>query len=147
LAGKKSLDAGCGIGAAIPALYRMGCRDLPALDLSDENIRNAQKRCAGIRDHVRFKTGSLLELDYPADTFDFIVLDYIYVPYQFHWTQAEAEGLLSSAGFRDIRRLKQPVYRGGSSFFGFVKPIYYDPQTWLGRVMVGSGWMCFTARK
>ena len=44
LNGKRCLDAGTGgKGVALRGLFRLGSRDITAIDLSEDNIRNAQR--------------------------------------------------------------------------------------------------------
>jgi len=222
LQGKRGLDAGVGgKGRALRGLFRLGCRDITAVDISEVNIKNAKSVNQDIAQYVKFETKSILELDYPDESFDFIhcfgvihstkcpqravtqlyrclsrggwvyvglygkggilygtagffryvagfipyrvaffltnhllsgaasleILDYLYVPYQFHYTEDEARELLSHAGFINIRRLKQPPPVSKSIWDTVLKPNTYDPNTALGRIMVGSSYIILTGQK
>ena len=73
--GKSVLDAGCGDTAKVLIrMYQFGARDLYGFDLGDEFIPVARKSIAaqGIPvDAVIFESGSVLEIPYESDRFDF----------------------------------------------------------------------------
>jgi 2-polyprenyl-3-methyl-5-hydroxy-6-metoxy-1,4-benzoquinol methylase len=222
LNGKSALDAGTGgRGRALAGLYRMGARDIVAIDLSETNIRNAQRDNSDLDSFVTYQTANLLDLPFEPERFDFIhcsgvahhtadpdravaemyrclkpggqlyislygrggllyttatigrrlgrlvpysvaksvglwtlggavtsnLLDYVYVPYQFHYTEAMARQLLHSAGLTSARRLEQPAELGNGWWDQLLKPSTYDPKTTMGKLMVGSGWIVLVAEK
>ena len=222
LSGKSALDAGTGgRGRALQGLFRLGSRDIVALDLSETNIRNARRHNTGLGSSVTYRTGNLLDLPFEAERFDFIhcsgvahhtadpakavsemfrclkpggklylslygtggllyscaafgrwigqripysaarwvglrtvggavtsnLLDYVYVPYQFHYTESTATELLQEAGYACIERLPQPARLGDGWWDRLLKPSTYDPNTVVGRMMVGSGWIVLMAGK
>jgi len=222
LVGKRALDAGVGgMGRALRGLFRLGCRDITAVDISGENIRNAWRRNCDISEYVSFQTMNIQELDYPDESFHFIhcsgvlhhtqsppealkqlyhclspggwiylglygkggllygtarfarllakavpyrtaaycakrlfsgsvasyLLDYLFVPYQFHYTETEARQLISETGLVNVRRLMNPLPLSSSFWNRFLKPSTYDPTTMLGKMMVGSGWIVLMAQK
>ena len=203
LAGKSALDAGTGgRGRALQGLYRMGSRDIVAIDLSETNIQNARRDNPTLDPFVTYKTANLLDLPFEPNCFDFIhcsgvahhtadpvkavaemyrclkpggllyislygqggllykaaavgrgirhlvpysfaktvglwtlggavtsnLLDYVYVPYQFHYTEATARDLLHHAGFTCVRRLNQPAELGNGWWDRLLKPSTYDPR-------------------
>ena len=209
------------MGRALKGLFRLGCRDITAIDISSENIRNALRKNSDISEYITFETKNMLELDYPDESFHFIhcsgvahhtkspsqalrqlyrclspggwiyiglygkggilyaagklarwiakaapyriafhilkrffsgsvasnMLDYLYVPYQFHYTEAEATQLLAELGLVNVRRLRNPLLFSGSFWNCFLKPTTHDPTTILGKMMVGSGWIALMAQK
>ena len=73
LAGKSALDAGTGgRGRALQGLYRMGSRDIVAIDLSETNIQNARRDNPTLDPFVTYKTANLLDLPFEPNCFDFI---------------------------------------------------------------------------
>lgn len=222
LVGKKCLDAGCGgKGRALRGLFRLGSRDITAIDISETNLENAKKENKEILDYVNFKYMSILDLDASQECFDFIhcsgvvhhmenpqkaidilcrclkpgghlyigvfgrggvlysvgnffrglarfipykaaffifrvflkgvvareVFDYLYVPFQFHFSEDSVVNLLREAGLTHVKRLRQPEHRAKSSIYNFLKPCYYDPNTLMGRFMAGDGWIVLMAQK
>ncbi|MFH1691088.1 MAG: class I SAM-dependent methyltransferase [Candidatus Omnitrophota bacterium] len=222
LAGKKCLDAGCGgKGRALKGLFRLGSRDITAIDISEINLENARNENKEILDCVNFKFMSILDLDASQERFDFIhcsgvvhhmenpqkaiemlyrclkpgghlyigvfgrggilygvgnlfrglarlipynvaflffrvflkgvvareVFDYLYVPFQFHFSEDSAVNLLREVGLTHIKRLNQPEHKAKSFIFNFLKPCYYDPKTFIGRFMAGDGWIVLMAQK
>lgn len=73
LSGKLVLDAGTGgRGRALEGLYRMGSRDIVAIDLSETNIRNAQRDNPKLDPFVTYQAANLLDLPFDPNRFDFI---------------------------------------------------------------------------
>jgi len=60
------------------------------------------------------------------------MLDNLYVPYCFRFTENEIRGWLAGAGFKNVRRLK------------FER---YDYKKLLSRIIHGEGWIQFYADK
>lgn len=75
------------------------------------------------------------------------LLDYLYVPQQFHYSEVDARCLVADAGFVNIRRLSQPATIVDNLWNGLLKPSSYNPKTRLGRLMAGSGWIILMAEK
>ncbi len=75
------------------------------------------------------------------------ILDYLYVPFQFHYSENSAMELLKNVGLIEIRRLKQPEHKAKSFLFNFFKPCYYNPKTFIGRFMAGDGWIVLMGKK
>lgn len=69
--GDRILDAGCGLGHDVLMLAdRVGSDgEVVGIDYSSELIRQAEES-AGDNAAVTFHTGSVLDIDYPADSFD-----------------------------------------------------------------------------
>jgi len=62
------LDVGCGEGNALAEAAKRNW-NATGIDITDNRNENAKT------ENINFKTGSLLEQNFPADTFDFIYLD------------------------------------------------------------------------
>jgi len=73
LKGRRALDAGVGgMGRALRSIYKLGCRDITAIDISKENIRNAMRANRDISQFINYETKNVLSLDYEDSAFDFI---------------------------------------------------------------------------
>lgn len=76
-ADKKILDAGCGDTAkVIIAMYRLGAREIHGFDLGSDFIPVATESLARQsvpQDAVFLKSGNLLSIPYPDETFDFVI--------------------------------------------------------------------------
>lgn len=72
----KALDAGCGDTAKLLiALYRMGCRDIHGMDLGNDFLPIARSSLHNFdvpEDIVSLKTGSVIDLPYKDNEFDFV---------------------------------------------------------------------------
>lgn len=75
------------------------------------------------------------------------ILDYLYAPIQHHYTEKEAEDFLRQAGLEQVRRLPQPPAYTRSIWHSLLKPSTYDPNSTLGKLVVGSGWIILMAQK
>jgi len=75
--GKRVLDAGCGdTGKIMIALSRFGATDIHGIDLGEEFIpvvKASMERYGVPEDIVTVKSGSVLEIPYEDDYFDFVV--------------------------------------------------------------------------
>lgn len=71
---KNVLDLGCGNGWLSIILAKRGA-SVDAIDISSEAIDSAKvmAKMNHVEGNVRFKVGSAYELDYPDDSFDFII--------------------------------------------------------------------------
>lgn len=70
---KSALDAGCGGGRYTVALKKMGFAKATGLDWSQEGIATAQERLAATDEtSVEFKNGSVLEMPFEDESFDFV---------------------------------------------------------------------------
>lgn len=74
LKGKTCIDLGCGSGRYVVAMADRGASESHGLDLSDRAIADATARAErlGYADRCHFKQGSLLELPYADESFDFV---------------------------------------------------------------------------
>ena len=75
--GQRVLDAGCGVGStAIEIASRYDC-EVTAVDIAPEMINRAEAnvQAAGLEDEVTVERGDILDLDYPDDTFDRVVIE------------------------------------------------------------------------
>lgn len=72
--GKKVLDLGCGTGWLSVILAKRGA-NVEAIDISTEAIRIAVEmaKVNQVAEKINFKVGSIYELDYPSDYFDFVI--------------------------------------------------------------------------
>lgn len=71
------LDAGCGVGAtAIQIASRYGSQ-VTAIDISPTMVERAtvNAQAAGLEDRVTVQQGDILDLDFPDDTFDRVVIE------------------------------------------------------------------------
>ena len=71
---KRCIDLGCGSGRYVVAMADQGASESHGLDLSDDAIRDATARAArlGYGDNCSFRQGSMLELPFEDDSFDFV---------------------------------------------------------------------------
>jgi 2-polyprenyl-3-methyl-5-hydroxy-6-metoxy-1,4-benzoquinol methylase len=71
--GARVLDAGCGTGEKALHMASLGPAEVVGIDLSSASVRHAQDNAArfGVR-NVTYRTGSLLELPFPDDSFDIV---------------------------------------------------------------------------
>ncbi len=74
LKGKKCIDLGCGSGRYVIAMADLGASESHGFDLSDLAIKDATERAArlGYGDRCTFLQGSMLELPYEDQSFDFV---------------------------------------------------------------------------
>lgn len=73
LAGSKCIDLGCGSGRYVVAMAELGAREAHGLDLSDRAIEDARARTSRLGiEGCHFQQGSMLELPYEDDSFDFV---------------------------------------------------------------------------
>jgi len=71
--GRRVLDAGCGSGRYSIALSRLGAGEVVGIDYGDDGLnygRQLVERCRV--DNVTFQKGSLLDLPFPDESFDFV---------------------------------------------------------------------------
>jgi cyclopropane fatty-acyl-phospholipid synthase-like methyltransferase len=66
------LDLGCGWGRVTCALARRGY-NVVGVDLSDNLLAYARQAAAGLGLNIQFKTGSMLKIPYPDETFNKII--------------------------------------------------------------------------
>lgn len=69
------LDAGCGPGLVAEAFLTAGCR-VHGVDLSEQMVERARRRCARFGDRARFTLGSSLDLE-RVERFDAAVSRYV----------------------------------------------------------------------
>jgi SAM-dependent methyltransferase len=72
--GKRCIDLGCGSGRYAVAMADLGASESYGFDLSDLAIKEATERAErlGYADRCRFEQGSMLELPYEDESFDFV---------------------------------------------------------------------------
>jgi ubiquinone/menaquinone biosynthesis C-methylase UbiE len=104
LKGKKCLDAGCGSGRAVRSMLKAGAAHVHAIDIGHDCVLNTRRRNASEVDRLTVTEGSVLELPYPDDSFDFVHCDGV-----LHHTTDPFRGLL------ELRRVAKP---GVPIFFG-----------------------------
>jgi 2-polyprenyl-3-methyl-5-hydroxy-6-metoxy-1,4-benzoquinol methylase len=76
------------------------------------------------------------------------ILDYIYVPYLYRYTEDEAKRLLTAQGVTDVRRLPpQFLPAKARRIDRYLRSAHVDHNTWLGRFLFGQGWIVLFARK
>jgi ubiquinone/menaquinone biosynthesis C-methylase UbiE len=75
LKGKICLDAGCGSGRATRSMLKDGAGEVHAIDIGDDCVANTRRRNARWHDRLKVQQGSVLDLPYPANTFDFVHCD------------------------------------------------------------------------
>ncbi len=69
VAGKRVLDAGCGVGWGSKMLLEAGASEVTGLDISEEALANARARAP----EVEFVQGDLQALPFPDHHFDVVV--------------------------------------------------------------------------
>lgn len=76
------LDIGCGAGREAIVLARVGF-DVTGIDIAEKMIEAARKNVSNLGIKVKFETKSAGELDYPAQSFDYVIFSraiYSYIP-------------------------------------------------------------------
>lgn len=103
LKGKTLLDMGCGSGRFTIALTMTGAKKVYGIDLGSESIKNGASiaEAANINE-ITFDTGSVLELPYTDNFFDFVFCNGV-----LHHTEDLEQG---------IKELYRVLKRGGESF-------------------------------
>lgn len=71
---KSVLDAGCGSGKFACAIARLGAKKVTGIDLSNNaiNFAKQQSQKAELSDKMVFKSGSVCNIQFPDNTFDFV---------------------------------------------------------------------------
>ena len=65
------LECACGTGLLTKVIVGK-CKHLIATDFSEKMLKKARKNCSGYH-NVEFRKGNILQLDYPAESFDVVV--------------------------------------------------------------------------
>ena len=104
LKGKRCLDAGCGSGRAVRSMLKAGAAHVDAIDIGDDCVLNTSRRNASDANRLTVTQGSVLELPYADDSFDFVHCDGV-----LHHTTDPFKGLL------ELKRVAKP---GAPIFFG-----------------------------
>lgn len=99
----KCADFGCGPGQTTRFLYDNGMQNIRGIDLSVEMVRTARK----LSPEIKFETGDLLAIGYPAAYFNSALAFYAIV----HFSTDEVRTC-----FREINRILAP---GGNFLFSF----------------------------
>lgn len=89
--------------------------------------------------------GLALRVFNPAAARD--IVDYLYVPLQFRFTEDEARRLLTQCGITEVRRLPQPLPVDARWWEKYLRTAHMDPRSWWGRLMAGHGWIVLLGRK
>jgi len=71
--GKKCLDAGCGGGRFMVALYRLGAKEVKGIDISKEAVEAANKRLLVRGYSSTAQVASILSIPFPNSYFDYVV--------------------------------------------------------------------------
>lgn len=101
--GKRCLDAGCGGGRYSIAMALMGASSVVGLDVGAAGLEDARRRCTTIGlQNVEFREGSVLELPFKDEEFDFACCSGV-----LHHTVGVETGL------RELNRVLKP---GGSLY-------------------------------
>ena len=69
---RSALDAGCGGGRYSIALRKIGIGKVTAVDVSLDSIRFAKEMSTYPKDEIRFLLGSVLDLPFEENSFDFV---------------------------------------------------------------------------
>ncbi len=74
LRGKKCIDIGCGSGRYVVAMAQMGAAESWGFDLSEQAVKEGAERARrlGFGETCRFRAGSVLELPFEDESFDFV---------------------------------------------------------------------------
>jgi len=104
LKGKKCLDAGCGSGRAVRSMLKSGAFYVEAIDIGDDCVANTRHRNIEDAPRLNVTQGSVLELPYPDNSFDFVHCDGV-----LHHTTDPVKGFL------ELKRVAKP---GAPIFFG-----------------------------
>jgi ubiquinone/menaquinone biosynthesis C-methylase UbiE len=134
--GGNALDIGCGGGRLVMKLARSyPFSEVVGLDLSDEMLKLARQRAAGVGlgEHVKFSKGNAERIPYPNNSFDLVVSTVSL----HHWSRPktvfdEIARVLTPGGkcaVADMRRDAVPPFIG---FLWFVQHFIVPPS--LGKV-------------
>lgn len=111
---QKALDDGCGSGRYTVALHYIGCKHVTGIDISSDAIGLAQQRNP-VADAVVFQQGSVLELPFEDNSFDFVFSNGV-----LHHTVSTEQGL------REIYRVLQPGGRCWLYLYGGKNSLFWD---------------------
>jgi SAM-dependent methyltransferase len=101
--GRRCLDAGCGGGRYAIAMVLMGASSVAGIDISECGLQDARRRQQQLGiDNIRFETGSVLDLPFPNESFDFACCSGV-----LHHTPGVERGL---------QELARVLRRGGSLY-------------------------------
>lgn len=109
-----ALDDGCGSGRYTVALHMMGCKRVTGIDISAEAIELAQHRNP-VADAVDFQRGSVLELPFADNSFDFVFSNGV-----LHHTLSTEQGL------GEIYRVLQSGGRCWLYLYGGKNSLFWD---------------------
>ncbi len=70
--GLRCIDVGCGGGRLSIAIARLGAAEVVGCDISEDGLRDARRRAAGLT-NVRFERASALDLPFADESFDFVL--------------------------------------------------------------------------
>jgi ubiquinone/menaquinone biosynthesis C-methylase UbiE len=104
LEGKLCLDAGCGSGRAVYSMLKAGAARVEAIDIGEDCVANTRQRNEADADRLNVTHGSVLQLPFEDNTFDFVHCDGV-----LHHT------VDSFGGFLELKRVAKP---GAPIFFG-----------------------------
>lgn len=112
LQGKRVLDFGCGRGQTSRIYAELGAARVDGFDISSENIRVANKNAKrdGLVDRVFFRHLAAEDIDYPDESFDFVLGKAI-----LHHTDLEKTS-------KQLARVLRP---GGTAYF--LEPLAHNP--------------------
>ena len=136
-----ALDDGCGNGRYTLALKSLGLKKITGVDISQNSIELAKKMSPFPKNEVRFVQGSVLNLPFKDDSFDFVFCNGV-----LHHTESTEKGL------SEIFRVSKPggicwlyLYGGKGSLFwdivDFCRELLSNvPQSYTQTVMKTLGY-------
>lgn len=62
-------------------------------------------------------------------------------------SKAEQKTALLYGRIHALTEMEDAEHKAKSFIFNFLKPCYYDPKTFIGRIMAGDGWIVLMAQK
>ncbi len=112
---KEALDDGCGSGRYSFAIKRLGCVRVKGIDISLDAIELAKKMSPFSTDEVSFIQGSVLELPFEDESFDFVFSNGV-----LHHTEDDRKGL------REIYRILKDEGQCWLYLYGGKESLFWD---------------------
>lgn len=110
-----ALDDGCGGGRYTLALRKLGIPKVTGIDISSDSIAFAQSKSVYSIDEVRFVQGSVLELPFENESFDFVFSNGV-----LHHTTSTEKGL------SEVYRVLKKNHRCWLYLYGGKESLFWD---------------------
>ena len=115
LHGETVLDDGCGGGRYSMALRKLGAGRVVGVDISEDAIDLARRKSPFVEEDVEFQTGSVLDLPFEDESFDFVFSNGV-----LHHTDSTEKGL------QEIFRVLKPGGRVWLYLYGGKESLFWD---------------------